>query len=180
MTRRRLLILAVALMAVVNVWLAQDYLRNLLSTPKIETRDERPPVTRLDPVAVYPSATRVNLLVRDKFLNNVEVSTNPEGVDLTTAERQEFEQSIKKSVTVRPAGKDYPGGSEAACFIPHHFFRYYDAKGTKIGEVEICFCCTGGVASPSLTTRNDDHEVFDVERIKALVKSMKLPTDVNC
>jgi hypothetical protein len=180
MARRRLLIMAAVLLAVVNVWLAQDYLRNLAPAPKIETRDERPPVTKLEPVAVYQAATRVNLLVRDKFLNNVEVSTNPDGVDLTTTERQEFEQSIKKSVTVRPAGKDYPGRSDAACFIPHHFFRYYDAKGRKIGEVEICFCCTGGVASPSLTTRNDEHEIFDVERIKALVKKMKLPTDVNC
>ena len=180
MTRRRLLILAVALLAVVNVWLAQDYLRNLLSTPKIETRDERPPVTRLDPVAVYPSATRVNLLIKNSLLNGPEASTKPEGVDLTTAERLEFERSIKKSVTVRQAGKDYPGGSDAACFIPHHFFRYYDAKGGKIGEVEICFCCTGGVASPSLTTRNDEHDVFDVSRIKTLVKKMKLPTDVNC
>ena len=180
MTRRRLLILAAVLIAVVNVWLARDYLHNLASTPESESRDDRPPVTKLEPVAIYLMATRVNLLIKNSLLNGPEVSTNPKGVDLTTAERQEFEQSIKKSVTVRQAGKDYPSGSDAACFIPHHFFRYYDAKGRKIGEVEICFCCTGGVASPSLTTRNDEHEVFDVERIKALVKKMKLPTDVSC
>ena len=180
MTRRRLLALAVVLLAVVNVWFAQDYLRNLVSTPKIESRDERPPVTKLEPVAIYPMATRVNLLIKNSLLNGPEASTKPGGVDLTTAERLEFEQSIKKSVTVRPAGKDYPGEGADACFIPHHFFRYYDAKGTKIGEVEICFCCTGGAATPSLTKRNDEPEVFDVERIKALVRKMKLPTDVSC
>ncbi len=180
MARRRLLILAVVLLAMVNVWFAQDYLRNLISAPKVEARDERPPVTRLEPITVYPLAARVNLLIKNSFLDGVEVSTKPDGVDLTTSERQEFEQSVKKSVTVRPAGKDYPGEGTDACFIPHHFFRYYDAKGKKLGEVAICFCCTGGVATPSLTTRNDEYEVFDVERIKALVKKMKLPTDVGC
>ena len=180
MTRRRLLIMAAVLLAVFNVWLAQDYLRDLVSTPKIESRDERPPVTKLEPIAIYPMGARVNLLIKNSLLNGPELSTKPDGVDLTTAERLEFEQSIKKSVTVRPAGKDYPGEGADACFIPHHFFRYYDAKGTKIGEVEICFCCTGGIAKPSLTTRNDEHEVFDVERIKALVGKMKLPTDASC
>jgi hypothetical protein len=57
---------------------------------------------------------------------------------------------------------------------------YFDQNGKKVGEIKICFCCTGGSANPSLTTRNNEGEVFDVDRIEVLVKKMKLPTNVNC
>ena len=179
MTRRRLLIFAVILLALVNFWFAYNYLVGLLPETKLVPLDARPAITRQEPLSVYPTAERVNLLIRDKYdEKRGEYSSNPIGVDLTNAQRTQLEDSFKKIVIVRPAGIGYPVGSEAACFIPHHFFRYYDATGMKIGEIKICFCCAGGSATPSLA--DDQGVFFDVDAIEQLVEEMKLPTDGNC
>jgi hypothetical protein len=180
MATRRLLLIAVLLLAIVNIWYFSGYLRSSIFQQKAERLDVRPPVTRLESLTVFPAATRANLLIKNSTLTGPERLTNPNGVDLTVLQRGEFQGAIKKRVTVRPAGKDHPIASGSGCFIPHHFFRYYDASGKKVGEIEICFCCEGGSAIPSLTPRNDESEVFDIERIKALVKSMNLPTEVGC
>lgn len=180
MAKRRLLLVAVFLLAIGNIWIFSDYIGNSSSEPKAELRDARPPVTKLEPLSVFPAATRVNLLIKNGRLTSHEPSTNPDGVDLTKQQRQELESAIKKSVTVRPAGKDYPGEGSDACFIPHHFFRYYDISGKKIGEIEICFCCEGGDANPALASSNRESEFYDVKRIKALVKKMNLPTETQC
>ena len=65
MTRRRLLVLAVALLAVVNVWLSARHLRNPVHRRQIETRDERPPVSKLEPVSIYPNKPFGSLLVEE-------------------------------------------------------------------------------------------------------------------
>jgi hypothetical protein len=125
-SKRRLLILAALLLAFVNIWLASGYLTSLLPAKKSLSLDDSPPITRKEALAVYSSAVRVNLLINDRFdERRGEFASNPDGIDLTVAQREELESSIKKTVIIRPAGEDYAGETVAACFIPHHFFRYF-------------------------------------------------------
>lgn len=70
----------------------------------------------------------------------------------------------------------------AACFIPHHFFRYFDKKGKELGVISVCFCCYGASlddfgASP---VKTDEHLYMRHGRMEALVKELGVPTDINC
>lgn len=69
-----------------------------------------------------------------------------------------------------------------ACFIPHHFFRYYDSGGKKVGEVAVCFCCEGLLTSGSKALETEDRAMVgaDYPRLKALVAELGEPTDVFC
>ncbi|MBK8235371.1 MAG: hypothetical protein IPK74_07440 [Deltaproteobacteria bacterium] len=41
-------------------------------------------------------------------------------------------------------------GSGSSCFLPHHGFVFYDAAGTPVAELSLCFMCAMMVALPSL------------------------------
>ena len=68
------------------------------------------------------------------------------------------------------------------CFIPHHFFKYYDKNDKEIGEFEVCFCCGGirtngasGIVIPS------GHELsLDYKALESLIKALGEPTDILC
>lgn len=69
-----------------------------------------------------------------------------------------------------------------ACFIPHHFFEYYDASGRKIGEIQICFCCAGLDVSPGSRVKlsGEQRLAGDFKKLAALVASMGEPTNIEC
>lgn len=139
-------------------------------------------ITETKSIEVYPHAKSVRLFIEDRPLNDDGFfgMGNVDGVELTSEQRMMFEKAIFRQIIVqRPESGE--GAYEEACFIPHHFFRYFNELGEMVGEIEICFCCDGGLASPALIEPADDQWVeYDIATIKKLVQSMDLPTDVNC
>ena len=167
MARRRLLILGVLLFSAVGVGFSINY---FTGQPPAERFASQPAaITSEKSLPVFPTAVRVNLIIRGYDKKRGSYSLDPDGVDLSNAQRAEFERAIRQ-VAVAELGD--------ACFVPHHFFRYFDSKGKMIGQIAICFCCSGGQAYPKLP-RHGILE-FDVDAIERLVKKMKLPTDVDC
>jgi hypothetical protein len=89
----------------------------------------------------WPEAASVRLFVQKPFDSSGEISdiemVREDGQLLTPAERGELEKHI------RVVSYNHGPETAAACFVPHHFLRYYDAAGELIGELAICFCCKG-------------------------------------
>jgi hypothetical protein len=148
-----------------------------------QAKDEAKPVewvTRSEPLRPYPKATRINLLIYDlapEYGDGEGRSSKPSGTNLTDQQRREFEKSVRKITLI----KEGEGGSEAACFDPHHFFRYYDKADKKVGEIAICFCCSNTRETPQLvfptaTVWSD----IDIDQAEQFVKSLGLPNDVHC
>jgi len=70
----------------------------------------------------------------------------------------------------------------AACFIPHHFFRYFDDSGKLVGELALCFCCAGVQQSEGSSVRlsEDQMLVADFRKLESFVASLGERTDVLC
>ena len=68
----------------------------------------------------------------------------------------------------------------AACFVPHHFFRMYDAKGMMIGEIAVCFCCRGVRARPALPMPLGTDLGADYESLALLVRELGSTPKVDC
>jgi hypothetical protein len=122
----------------------------------------------------YPSATEVRLFVETGHDGEGRpVLSKAAGRTLTAKERQDFERTLR----IEPAPDEY-----AACFIPHHFFAYFDAQGRKIGEIEVCFCCAGVQGLPDIATPIGPDDVLsaDYPALEKLVQSMGEPTDIEC
>ncbi len=122
----------------------------------------------------FPGATEVRLFVEVGYTKDSKpILSKRNGVRLNAAQRKEFENSLKII-----AAPEY----EAACFIPHHFFRYYDARGKEIGDVAVCFCCVGVGAAGSKALEPPEGAMLsaDYGRVKALVAALGEPTDVLC
>ena len=114
-------------------------------------------------------------------VNGLDGMSNPDGRELTKEERRVFEAAISKKIVIQRPESDGEVGYGAACFVPHHFFRYYDGNGNNVGEIEVCFCCEDANSNPQLIDADKDMWVeYDVPAIKQFVKSLNLPTDVNC
>lgn len=129
------------------------------------------------PVRPYPKATTVRLVLSE---DGGRPPDDREGRELSDQDRRAF------GATLIRASERYSSG--AACFVPHHFFRYYDAEGALIGEIAVCFCCHGASAYPALfpaTGGNvlhpyDNRLGFDEENLAALIESWGLPVDLGC
>ena len=128
----------------------------------------------------------MRLVVHDKGYtpSGLPIFSNPNGRKLTPEERAQFEAALTHVTIVQrpPPSPDAEVAMAAACFIPHHFFRYFDRRGHQMGEVAVCFCCESAQAEPSLPfqTGPDSYLDSDIEKIRALVTTMGLPTDVGC
>lgn len=131
------------------------------------------------PVKPYPQAVIARLFVQNgRGADGDLVYVLPDGRRLTNRERQAVEATLSLS--------SYTAASaDAACFVPHHFVRYYDAAGVQVGEIAICFCCAGVRATPDITgpvaegadyTRLD----FDFEALKAVFQQMGVAIDFGC
>lgn len=132
-------------------------------------------ITPVKPVTnVFPEATEVRLFVETAIgADGKSVFSKPSGLKLSPKQRAEFESSL----TVQPQPQE-----SAACFIPHHFFRYSNAKGRVIGEIEVCFCCAGvAVSGNSNIPIGPDQELSaDYGKLEAFVRSIGEPTQVQC
>jgi len=122
----------------------------------------------------YPDASELRLFVHSNYDESGKpVLTKEAGRTLTAEERQAFERTLR----IEPAPDEY-----SACFIPHHFFAYFDPEGKKVGEIEVCFCCAGVQASPEIVAPIGPDEVLsaDYDALEKLVQSMGEPTDIEC
>ncbi|MFN3228321.1 MAG: hypothetical protein ACK41P_00535 [Asticcacaulis sp.] len=122
----------------------------------------------------FPNATEVRLFVNTDYNQNGEpIFSHPQGRRLTQAQRYKLEKSL--FLTPLP---EYM----AACFIPHHFFRYYNAQGQEIGEIAVCFCCDGVRVSGNTNLKVDTELIVSAkyEDLKTLVTALDEPTDVFC
>lgn len=132
------------------------------------------------PVRLWPEATEVRLFVEDMPYDQAEASgktmTNPAGTRLTKAQRAILDTALR-----RHRMTEEESNWVAACFVPHHFFRYYDAGGNKLGELALCYCCKG--VSPSSyfpALRYDEIWEFDYDRIKAMMAAMGISSQAQC
>lgn len=142
-------------------------------------------VTTSEPARPWPKATQVRLMVQDKGYgaDGQPLFSNPAGRVLTPAERARFEGALARvTVVKRPSADESAATATAACFIPHHFFQYLDARGRQLGEVQVCFCCGGAQARPSRPIYRfpDSYLQADMPAIKGFVAGLGLPTDVEC
>ena len=138
---------------------------------------------RIDPVRPFPEAKEVRLFVDTGKTNrdrNV-VYARPNGRKLTAGQRNDFERLLRIETPINvPADSDY--WLVTSCFIPHHFFRYYDGSGHQIGEISVCFCCAGIEIEPSTSLGLKDRQRFEVDyvKLKSLVSSWGERTDIQC
>ncbi|WP_144037946.1 hypothetical protein [Sphingopyxis sp. KK2] len=117
----------------------------------------------------HRATPRVNQLMND-----------PDGILLTAEQRAILDQSVHR---YRAKPSEMGKYSMPACYIPHHFFRYYDKRGQQIGELEVCYCCGDIRVKPySYGPNSDGSEVwdFDYDAVKKMLKAMDVPTDIDC
>jgi hypothetical protein len=125
------------------------------------------------PFAPFPEATDVRLFISETGPDGPFVE--PAGRRLSVADRSAFEQTL--------AAVTYSAGPSeaAACYVPHHFFRYFNDAGQEVGEVAICFCCKEARLTPD-TLPAGPYVVldFDEPRLREVIAALSLPTDVGC
>lgn len=124
-------------------------------------------------VQPYAEAAQVKLFVTDAVDQLAEART------LSPLERTAFEQTLQLD--------DYDHAPEAvaACFVPHHFLRYYDDKGVQIGEFQVCFCCGSTLSAPNISaplSKGATHQVLNVdfEALADLLKSWSIESKIGC
>lgn len=128
-------------------------------------------------VEIYPSAVEVRLMTFDS--SKAEGEKEVDHGRLTGAQRR----AVERTISIANYG---PGtATAAACFVPHHFLQYFDANGQKVGEIAICFCCAGIRSDPMIEAplppgAETSDLTFDYEALKAVFKSMGVPTDIAC
>lgn len=125
-------------------------------------------------VAPYPDAVEVRL-----FVSTPAGTEQVEARKLSLPERQAFEQTLKLN--------NYDRGPEyaAACFVPHHFFRYFDAAGKQVGEISVCFCCGGTASTPTIAAPLPKDATYQVLGVKyddlaTLLKSWDVESEIGC
>lgn len=122
----------------------------------------------------FPQATQLRLFVEVGYTDaGKPVLSKTKGIQLNATQRRAFENGLK--IIAAPE-------EESPCFIPHHYFRYYDARGKEVGDVAVCFCCYGVGASGSKALEPPEGAMLsaDYRSVKALVAALGEPTDVLC
>jgi len=116
----------------------------------------------------FPTATQVRLYIGDASGQVREQA----GRALSPAQRVAFENALYLTTP----------DEMAACFIPHHFFRYYDKAGKEVGEVAICFCCEGAEATGQDNIKAGPGQVLTAhfDQLGKLVRALGVRTDVAC
>jgi hypothetical protein len=85
------------------------------------------------------------------------------------------EQS-KKLLAILGDKKSYGDGSK--CFLPHHGFVFYDARGVAVAEVSLCLMCDVGRASPAIpAARGGEFGLAEqaTASLRALCRDLGLP-----
>lgn len=170
-TRRAVLVSLVAALMVANAaWLVASRLPNAqpsaLQSPAIPDKPYGNP---------FPTAHEVRLFVEVDYRDGNPVYSQPKGRALTATQRVTFESALAVHTIA-------PDEMLVGCFIPHHFFRYFDKAGKQVGEVQVCFCCAGVQQSDGSSVRLAEGQMLtaDFGRLHTLITSMGERTDVQC
>ena len=124
----------------------------------------------------FPTASEVRLFVNTDYdKDGHPIFGKPAGVPLTPTQRAELESSLVVHTIS-------PDEMFTSCFIPHHFFRYFDKAGKLVGEVAVCFCCAGveQTGASKLKLTEDEMLRADFRKLRSLVRSLGERTDVQC
>jgi hypothetical protein len=124
----------------------------------------------------FPEANQTRLFVETDIDQQGKATFNkPQGLVLSAEQRKAFESLIKIHTIA-------PDDVFAACFIPHHFFRYYNKSGKVIGEFAVCFCCSGVEQSGASNIRLSKNRMLsaDFRKLEAFVRSLGERTDMQC
>lgn len=123
----------------------------------------------------FPDASEVRLFVESGEYGSEghPILSSPEGRRLTDDQRRAFEAALR----IEPMPEEM-----AACFIPHHFFRYFDSEGRQVGEIAVCFCCAGVEIDGNTPVPLQTNEIFgaDFGALERFVQSIGEPTDIAC
>ena len=123
----------------------------------------------------FPNASEVRLFVEvDHEKDGGDpIFSKEDGVILSAAHRLRFEDALRFVATP---------DEMAACFVPHHSFRYFDSRGRQVGEVAVCFCCAGTAATGSdrLEPKSDEILDADMKALEILVLDLGESTQVLC
>ena len=171
--RRTILISLAAALAIANLgWLAVSR----------STKHEQVAVAETVAVSVadkpfrnpFPSASEVRLFVNTDYDDKGEPIYSKAKL-LTASQRAKLESMIAVHTIS-------PDEAFAGCFMPHHFFRYFDQAGRLVGEVAVCFCCAGVQQSEGSNVRLTEGQmlVADFVKLKPFVASLGERTDVQC
>lgn len=63
-----------------------------------------------------------------------------------------------------------PLGPSVACFYPHHAFAFYDEKGQRVGDIDICFLCGNYGGQPEGFA-----DTWDLKSIATILKDLDIP-----
>ena len=121
----------------------------------------------------FPSAVEVRLFVDSGRYGDGQPSyTKPSGTVLSDRQRAWVESLMQSRAP----------GDEPACFIPHHFFRYYNSMKKQVGEIAVCFCCHGvEVTKGKIRSLPSGRELsIDYPRLMEFIKSLGEPTNIEC
>lgn len=139
---------------------------------------KEPKLLKTEKLSIWPEAATVRLFVEDIPFDKPgrpdHGMSNPAGVVLTKTQ-----QSLVSNAVTRKTYTDYP--AVAACFIPHHFFRFYDARGRQLGELQVCYCC-GGIRLNGSPHGLANKQVwgFDYDGVKEMMAKMGISSEVQC
>ena len=145
------------------------------ATPTSVTLPAEAPTKRL--TAVHPQAVSVRMTVVEDVL------VDRKAWKFERRERSPpggYPLSPEQSARLRRAMLDTPVlEAQPACFIPHHFFHFYDRAGREVGSAAICFCCGGAQAEPALVGAGRELG-YKTKEVRALVEELGSRTDVGC
>jgi hypothetical protein len=134
-------------------------------------------------VAVNPDAVEVRLFVSGTSTNvsarAQELIGNRQGIALTRDQRAILDRSLYRH---RASVYDQPAAANCV-FDPHHIFRYFDAKGEQVGELQVCFCCRDVfLFKPDHQRLGGEEEYweFDFDGLAAMLQAADIPTDIDC
>lgn len=137
-----------------------------------------PKLLKSEKLRLWPEAASVRLFFEDIPYDEIGPNgigmSNPAGTLLTKAQ-----QAIVSNAARRETYSEYP--AMAACFVPHHFFRFYDARGRQVGELEVCYCCAG-IRLVSSPYRLADRQLwgFDYDGVAKMMADMGISSKVQC
>ena len=137
---------------------------------------------QLTPVHPFAEAASVRLFIENGIDKKGHSTFESKTGRLLSPEQRRAYESLLTIQTPVNLSEDDPFFMVAGCFIPHHFFRYFDKAGRQIGEVAVCFCCSGVAFTdgnaPKL--KDDQRLSIDYTKLKALLNSWGAPTNVMC
>lgn len=130
--------------------------------------------------AIFPKGETVQLFYDVSDLPHGRAEARWHGFPIRAGQRLNADQRrrLESAIVIRPID---PNEAFAACFVPHHFFRYFDSAGNETGSVAVCFCC-GGAKPSSQDPSMSSEETYqaDLGEISAIVTELGVSTDLGC